>query len=56
MEPKNLKSIHKKTRKNVTNAATHNYNTVAAVNSRFSSLVSSGTIYSIRYYQKKKAY
>ncbi|PVX23785.1 MAG: hypothetical protein CW691_09680 [Candidatus Bathyarchaeum sp.] len=63
MEPKNPNKTHKKTSKNFTDIniktktqkhPSHSYNTVAIVHGKFNSLVSSGTVYSIRYVPKKK--
>ena len=63
MEPKNPNKTHKKTVKYFINtltktrpehAPTKNYNTIAVVHNRFSSLVSSKTVYSLPYAPKTK--
>ncbi|TET25367.1 MAG: hypothetical protein E3J73_06445 [Candidatus Bathyarchaeum sp.] len=63
MKQKNLKKTHKRIGKSFTNiliqaepqnAPTSGYDTIAFVNNKFSSLVSSGTVYFLRYAPKKK--
>jgi hypothetical protein len=63
LEPKKLNKTHKRidggftnilTQTKPQNAPTNSYNTIAVVHSRFSSLVSSKTVYSLRYSPKAR--
>jgi len=53
LETKNIKKTGTKFTENQ-NTATSRYSTAAFIHSKFSSLVSSGTVYSIKYTPKKK--
>jgi len=54
LEPKNLNNTHKRVGEGFTNALTSSYNTIAIVHSKFSSLVSSKTVYYLRYSPKAR--
>ncbi|MGD9131341.1 MAG: hypothetical protein PVH73_07195 [Candidatus Bathyarchaeota archaeon] len=54
MEPKNPNRTHKKIGENFTNTPTSSYNTIAVVHNKFSNLVSSKTVYSLRYQPKAR--
>ena len=54
MEPKNLNNTRKRVGEGFTNALTSSYNTITIVHSKFSSLVSSKTVYYLRYSPKAR--